>query len=175
LTVTLTPFAHPDSGFVLLYLDGSLQVAGISHRYVDVQLSAFDAGDVNGDGRLDIAVHGRGNAEQNSVFLNQGGRDKWARVDFPGGPKLTGPVLADLNGDGRVDMLEGEQCETLRLRRNEGGGNLVLRQLLPIAPFCARAYLVTDLNGDKRPDIVFGAERAPEDFSTIGVLLNRTP
>ena len=176
MDVVTTTRANPnykEGGFVVLYLDAKLQAAATSHRPVDVRVSVFDVGDVDGDGRADIAVGGLSdNGRRNVLFLNQGGRDKWLRVDYPG--EADGPRLAHLDQGGRLDMIESS-CETLRLRRNEGGGNLVLRQLLPIAPFCARAYLVTDLDGDKRPDIVFGAERAPEDFSTIGVLLNRTP
>ncbi|HEV7347958.1 VCBS repeat-containing protein [Telluribacter sp.] len=68
-------------------------------------------GDVNGDGKADIFV--TSNFEKNRLYLNQGGipGNEWKFEDATesagvGGTKAwsTGATLADVNGDGRLDI-----------------------------------------------------------------------
>ena len=65
---------------------------------------AIAAVDLNGDGKLDLAV---ANAESNSVsvLLGDGDAGFAAPVDHATGLKPTSIAAADLNGDGRPDLV----------------------------------------------------------------------
>jgi hypothetical protein len=78
-------------------------------------------GDFNGDGRLDVAVSSSGNAENDStidnrviVLYNQGGGpgaiSLQAGVTLTAGANPIGLVSADLNNDGRADLVSANQA-----------------------------------------------------------------
>lgn len=129
--------------------------------------NGFELADMNGDGHLDI-VHGpaRKGERVPNIFLGDGKGNwrRWSEVKFPRLPYDYGDVaVADLNGDGRLDLalaihLRGlialvadgpesfkEWGEGLDFRRsgsNEGEG------------FSSRAVEAADMNGDGRPDLI---------------------
>jgi hypothetical protein len=61
-------------------------------------------GDLNGDGKIDMAV---ANAVSNtvSVLLGNGDGTFQPNIDFPGGPGANGIAAGDFNGDGRLDLV----------------------------------------------------------------------
>src|SRR5688500_3537494 len=62
------------------------------------------AGDVNGDGLLDLVTANAGGGGTVSVLLGNGDGSFRARQTFDGGTDARSVVLGDVNGDGRLDL-----------------------------------------------------------------------
>ena len=73
---------------------------------------------------------------------------------FGPGPGAETTVVADLDGDGRLDVVVTDFATTTpRALRNLGGGHFAAAQLLPAA-YGVLSIGTGDFNGDGRPDIV---------------------
>ncbi|MEK6480179.1 VCBS repeat-containing protein [Catalinimonas sp. 4WD22] len=145
--------------------------------------NGLDVGDVNGDGLPDIVVGNSGEEGQNFLWINDASRPGHFidRTDdlLPRVNDATQSIrLADLNGDGHLDMVVGNEVPPNRLLINDGTGKFkdAANQLdLPI-PLHTREALVFDADGDKDQDIVFanltsnGGER--EKNPRMRLLLN---
>lgn len=145
--------------------------------------NGLDVGDVNGDDLPDIIVGNSGAEGQNFLWINDASRRGHFvdRTDdlLPQMNDATQSIkLADLNGDGHLDMVVGNEVPPNRLLINDGTGKFkeAADQLdLPI-PLHTREVLVFDADGDKDQDIVFanltsnGGER--EKDPRMRLLLN---
>jgi len=121
------------------------------------------AGDLNGSGRLDLVTGGRGSNESGalSVFLGNGngaftGDGGMISSDF-GFVDIFG--FADLNGDGKLDILADgivstTNSSTFATSVLLGNGNATFQDSIvdasPLAPF----YGVADFNGDGKLDLL---------------------
>jgi len=143
---------------------------------------AVAIGDVNGDGKPDLLIvnHGIINAPTVSVLLNTttpGATTLTFAVQkqFPIGDQPGSIALADLNGDGRLDIIVGNSS-------SEANASVLLNTTVPgaaVASFApqqklatgefVRAVAATDVNGDGKPDIIVG-----DNSGTVSVLLNTT-
>ncbi|RZK58921.1 MAG: VCBS repeat-containing protein, partial [Hymenobacter sp.] len=128
-------------------------------------------GDLNGDGRPDLATINQLSGTV-GVLLNSAatpGTFAPAVTYGAGGTDGRGIAIADLNGDGRLDLVVANST-TVGILLNSAttpgtfgtvatysGGGAVLDELM-----------VGDLNGDGRPDVVVGSRTA----NTVSVLLN---
>ncbi|WP_285008177.1 FG-GAP repeat domain-containing protein [Pedobacter faecalis] len=124
--------------------------------------NGLDIGDVNGDGLPDIVVGNTGADAKNFLWLNDPARPGYFKVHAGGVlselPAQTQSVkLADLDGNGALDVVFGNEVPPNRLMFNNGKGNFSEREGaldLPV-PLHTREVIVFDANGDKHPDILF--------------------
>jgi hypothetical protein len=123
-------------------------------RLPDGMYPTFDfVGDFNGDGRPDLAVTYY-NSDQVSVFYGQGGGGfQDPVVVTPGGLGDAGGVTtADLNGDGRSDLVVA-QTEPGEVRVGLGLAGGGFADPTAVALGTRNVPLLADLNGDSVPDL----------------------
>lgn len=128
-------------------------------------------GDVNGDGRLDMAfANGRHEPQPNLLYVSSRGRDRFYAPRQVGNAASYSVVFADIDRDQDLDLVEGNDFGFWNIVwLNDGHGNFS-----PDAFFGAadrtREVAVGDLTGDGYPDIVtsnFVVER--DDSSKVYV------
>ena len=150
-------------------------------------LSAVAVADVNGDGKLDLIVAGSdgSKAARVSVLLGSGNgtfqddpvsraRHTFA-VDGGAGPDAL--AVADLNGDGKPDLIVTDAASNqVSVLLNSGGGLFGTAKVLSgdVGPKPV-AVVAADFNGDGSPDLaVVNQGTNDSGFDTISVLLNTT-
>jgi len=181
--------ANSDSGTVSIYQNVTAAGAINTNSFaasIDLPCgnatATIMAGDLDGDGRLDL-VAGSVQSETISVFQNvsSGGlltsNSFAARVDFSTPGWMHTVTLADINGDGKPDICTvGELPSFLAVFQNVSTpGSFTTASLAPPVDFGtgwnAWGIAVGDLDGDGRPDIVF----CNNYDSTITIYQNQTP
>ena len=133
LAVTYNP-GHPLDSLAVLLGDGTgrFQMAAPSPVGFSSSVTSVTAADMNADGKLDLVVASGGDGV--TILLGDG-TGKFRAVQFLGSGEGGGPVaLGEFNGDGRLDIVLGE----------EDHGNLSVRLQIP-SPQLQIQYSVTDL------------------------------
>lgn len=131
---------------------------------------AIAAGDLTGDGKIDLSL---GNDDSSFVQILVGdGAGGFA----PGAvPRLRAegdcfaPVIADLTGDGRPDVIATavNGAPTFSYWVNLGDGKFTAGHALPCPPVASR-ILVADLNNDRAPDLFVGTWNAAKSYIWFG-------
>jgi hypothetical protein len=136
---------------------------------------AVVAADVNGDGRPDLLVANDLNV---GVLLNTTAPGATTpsfapATSYLAGTNLRSVAAADVNGDGRPDLLVTTSNNVAVLLNQTAPGALT-PGFGPAATFGAgsspRAVVASDVNGDGRPDLLVGTGGS----NTVSVLLNTT-
>jgi hypothetical protein len=148
-------------GFVpglLAALTLALPARAISFRppvnYPKLGAGPLSCMDIDADGRLDLAVVGGGGGQGSlSLFYGLGDGTFAPPIDYPLGEGLNNPIGADVNGDGRLDLVVPHSpLNKVLVMLNLGG-----RAFAPAASYLAGSLPVSvaagDFNGDGAPDL----------------------
>jgi hypothetical protein len=139
---------------------------------------SIGAHDLDGDGAADVVAastpEANLEADTVSVLLNNGDGTFRARRDYPTGPYNKSVALADLNGDGKADVVTANYGGrgSISVLLNKGDGTFEAWHEYPVGgpPYWIRASwaAVGDMNADGKPDVV-----TADEGNTVSVLLNR--
>jgi FG-GAP-like repeat len=122
---------------------------------------AVAIGDLNGDGKPDLAVSDyEDSAVSVSALLNRGAGSFATKVDYHAGPYAAQVAIADVDGDGTSDLViahsgSGKAVSVL-LGKGEGIFGRA-RRYATGEPSSETALAIGDLNEDGRPDVVTAA------------------
>ena len=124
--------------------------------------NGLDVGDVNGDGLPDIIVGNTGSRAQNFLWINDPKKPGYfidhTTAGLPAAEDQTQAVKRiDLNGDGTLDLVIGNEAPPNRLLFNDGKGKFTEdpEKLELLVPLHTREVLVFDTNNDGHADILF--------------------
>jgi hypothetical protein len=128
--------------------------------------------DFNGDGKLDIVTANRlgGNFTGNiSLLLGNGNGTFKPHVEFSIGFNDVGVAVADLNGDGKQDLVVTDDSGTgdITVALGNGNGTFAAGKNYSAGsyPFAAT---VTDLNGDGKQDIMIASTASNQVLTLLG-------
>jgi hypothetical protein len=153
-----------------------------AHHEYAAPKSPFDVaiGDLNGDGRADLATANidiPGSAARVSgvsLYINQGDGSFANRQDIQFARQPSSVAIADLNHDGKRDLVTANILDSVSVFINAGDGGF-----RPRADYRAgsgpRSIAVGDMNGDRRPDLVTANSNSAPDgrAESVSVLLNK--
>jgi Bacterial Ig-like domain (group 3)/FG-GAP-like repeat len=142
-------------------------------------------GDLNNDGKADLVVASSGSI---SVFLGKGNGSFKPAVVYSSGTVSPDPLripllLADLNGDGKLDVIVGSETNpsggngSVSVLLNNGNGTFQTGTTYDSGGFYTSSVAVADLNADGVQDLVVvncaasGSSSCFDDGGTVGVLL----
>ncbi|MBX2875960.1 MAG: VCBS repeat-containing protein [Saprospiraceae bacterium] len=117
--------------------------------------ASISMGDVDGDGDLDAVVaNGRHWPEQNYVFILT---KRGYKIAQPLGVNLSTTYavpLADLDGDGDLDIMTGNDMAPNRIFLNDGKGHFSEKGLFGQLEAPTRSLLLADINNDGYTDVL---------------------
>jgi len=129
-------------------------------------------GDVDGDGVPDVVSVGGGNSSDNSnikVSLGKGDGTFKAGATYTVGMAAQALALADLDGNGRADLVVADAADGVRVLLNQGkgmfGAPVVYSSGRPV-----NTVTVGDLDGDGKTDLVLALG---EDPASVQILLGK--
>lgn len=130
--------------------------------------------DVNGDGKPDVVVtndQGNGNGSV-GVLLGNGDGTFASVVNYPsGGAGAQSVAVADLNGDGKPDVLvANSNSNNVGILLGNGDGTFGAPLIYSTGGDGPFSVAIADLNGDGKPDLVV----VNSGSNSIGVLLSNT-
>ena len=173
-----------DTVSVLMNMGGGLLAPRVEHATGRTPLSVV-AADLNGDGRLDLVVADSSYGPMNngdpgavSVLMGQGGGSFAPRVDYAAGRNPWTLAVADLNGDGKPDLVVADsESYGVSVLLGQGDGTFAAKidfsTGAPEASSEAQPFgiVATDLNGDGLPDLAVASGGMIDGSFDAAVLL----
>jgi len=155
---TAEPLNEDPQTFVLNFAPAVLYGSGGSGAY------SVAVADVNGDGKPDIAVANYSSGNTVAVLLGNGDGTFQAAVTYgSGGVGPSSVAVADVNGDGKPDIVVANSCTDCNnyiagvgVLLGNGDGTFQAAVVYQSGGYLANSIAVADLNGDGKPDIVVG-------------------
>ena len=142
-----------------------MQAAADSVPVRDWKVSGIAIGDVDENGQADlvIATPGETDGVELRLLLGNGGIYTEVRGGLPNVPNLavTALAVADVNGDGALDILAAGQGQD-RLLVNDGSGHFFDSSAtsMPLDDTTATSIMLVDLDRDRDLDLVIGNQNA---------------
>ncbi|MBM3945500.1 MAG: VCBS repeat-containing protein, partial [SAR202 cluster bacterium] len=163
--VTNDPFEGSSNDRLLLFTgrgDGTFNAASVVGTGLP-EVDEFAAGDLNGDGRMDLVGIG------GSVWVLMGNGDGTfaEQVAYGAGGNPVALQLIDMNGDRVLDIAAGATNGAFSVLRGNGNGTFQDAQLFAIGMVGALTVSVGDLNGDGLQDVVVGHPSTNRNSFTV--------
>jgi hypothetical protein len=149
-------------------------------------IASVAVADVNGDGKPDIVVTNFCATSSNcndgtvSVLLGNGDGTFQKAVTYDsGGSDADSVAVADVNGDGKPDLVVANFCMsssncntgTVSVLLGNGDGTFQTPMTYSSGGANALSVVVADVNGDGKPDLVVVNQSGNGNFGRVGVLL----
>jgi hypothetical protein len=112
---------------------------------------AVAAADLNGDGKLDLAVTDAGDSAV-SVLLGSGDGSFTGPTSFGAWDSPQSVAAADLNGDGKLDLVTANSSDTVSVLPGNGDGSFGTPDLFTIGTYPA-SVATGDWSGDSLTDV----------------------
>lgn len=176
--------SHDSYGVVLLLNDGKGALAQAPNSPIVMKdghhphTHGLAMGDLNGDGKLDIATVNNADNDISVAFGDGRGGFSRAPAPFAVGPSPYPMALGDVNNDGHLDMVATASAtgparsrqlpfsRALTLLLSDGRGGFRASQL-PLRTAEPWSVVVGDVNGDRKPDLL----ATHHEISELTVLL----
>ena len=118
--------------------------------------ASVSIGDIDGNGTPDVILAKGRHWPLNDVILRNDGKGQFTTALLADAPDRTySAALADLDGDGDLDIVaSNDKPDRKLIYMNDGKGQFRVSGTFGDSAWNTRYVTVSDLNGDKRPDLI---------------------
>ena len=161
---------RPGASYVC-YNKGGGRFDSACEKFATESATTITAADMTGDGLVDLIVPHR-DGGQSHIYVNSGKGTFVGATQIPFGPAnatIRMSAAADLNGDGRQDLVTIDEKTGVAVYYGEAGNRLSAPVPVGLGDKAPYALATGDLNGDGTVDIVVGyVEARPAVFFNDG-------